>query len=102
MLIEILSQIWNSSAIDLVFGLGNIILILGLIFVYWKNYNHFKSKFALGLLLFAVFLLVHNLLFVLTLIIYKHFWGSFEHSVMTVVNLSEFIALSILIKVTWE
>ncbi len=101
-MMEIISQIWDSTVTDLAFGLGNVILIMGLIFVYWKSYNHFKTKFALGLLLFATFLLIHNVLFVLTLIIYNHFWGTFEHSVMTIVNISEFIALLILLKVTWE
>jgi hypothetical protein len=89
-----------SHPIDIILGMGNICLIIGLISVYWKNYKHFRTQFALGLLLFATFLLIHNLLYVLTYFLYRNFWGPFEHTILFLVNLSEFIGLTILLKVT--
>ena len=38
--------------------LGNIILLLCLLFIYAKNYEQIKSKFALGLIAFVILLIV--------------------------------------------
>lgn len=95
----IVSEIMDHP-IDILLGIANICLIIGLITVYWKNYRHYRTQFALGLLLFATFLLIHNLLYVLTYFLYQNFWGPFEHSIMFLVNLSELVGLSILLKVT--
>jgi hypothetical protein len=39
--------------------LGNLILLLFLLFIYAKSYNQIKSKFALGLIAFIVLLIMH-------------------------------------------
>jgi hypothetical protein len=41
--------------------LGNLILLLGLLFIYVKNYEQIKSKFALGLIAFIILLMMHAL-----------------------------------------
>ncbi|MBN1761520.1 MAG: hypothetical protein JW878_00375 [Methanomicrobia archaeon] len=38
--------------------LGNVILLLCLLFIYAKNYEQIKSKFALGLIAFVILLIV--------------------------------------------
>ena len=38
--------------------LGNIILLVCLLFIYAKNYEQIKSKFALGLIAFVILLLI--------------------------------------------
>ncbi len=73
-----------------------------MISIYWRSYKHYRTKFSLGLVLFAAFLLIHNLLYVLTFLTYQNFWGGLEHNVMFLVSLSEFIGLVILMKVTWS
>ena len=40
----------------------NCILALVLGAIYWRNHREMKSPFTLGLLLFALFLLIHNAL----------------------------------------
>lgn len=49
--------------IDIIIGIGNICLLLILLYMYVKSYREFKSKFTFGLLLFASLLLLQNVLF---------------------------------------
>jgi hypothetical protein len=86
--------------VDIILGIANICLIIGLMSIYWKSYKHYRTRFSLGLVLFAAFLLIHNLLYVITFMTYQNFWGGLEHNIMFLVNLSEFIGLVILLKVT--
>jgi hypothetical protein len=86
--------------VNIILGLANIFLIIGLISIYWRSYRHFRTQFSLGLVLFAAFLLIHNLLYVLTYMFYVDFWGNYEQKVMFFVNLSEFMGLIILLQVT--
>jgi len=52
--------------------LGNVILLLCLLFIYAKSYNQIKSKFALGLIAFIVLLVVQAF----TSIPFVHYmWG---------------------------
>jgi hypothetical protein len=44
--------------LKMVATLGNIILLLCLLAIYAKSYEHIKSKFALGLIAFVILLLV--------------------------------------------
>lgn len=50
--------------ISLVLAALNCILAIVLGAVYWRNHRDIRSPFTLGLLLFAVFLVVHNALIV--------------------------------------
>jgi len=43
-----------------VLAASNCVLALILGWVYWRNHREMRSPFTLGLLLFALFLLVHN------------------------------------------
>lgn len=46
----------------------NCLLALALGFVYWRNHREMRSPFTMGLLVFALFLLVHN-----TVAVYHYF-----------------------------
>ena len=92
-------------------GLANVCLLLGLLNSYWKTYKEIKSQFTIGLLYFASFLLVQNILVTLAsvtpLIIHV---VPFRISntefgpqiVFILVNMTQLIALSILYKITRE
>ena len=87
--------------IEAIIGIGNICIIIGLLTVYWRNYTHFKTEFSLGLLLFAFFILIDNLLFVVTFILYHNYFGQGIHNyLMLIVYLFEFIGLTTLLIVT--
>lgn len=91
-----------NNPIDIVVGIASICIISLLMRIYWKNYMHFRTPFAFGLLLFASFLLIDNVIYVTSFLFYQNSWGAFEHVVMFLVNLSELIGLTILLKVTLE
>ena len=87
----------------LAFGVANVVLLLGLINIYWKSYKDIQSGYTVGLLFFAlIFLLQTIVLTVVIAFIVNHLedWFGFL-GIFTVVFL-EFIALSILLKISWE
>src|SRR5581483_4849116 len=48
------------EAIDLLLAGATCVLAVALAAVYWRNHRQLRSPFTLGLLLFALFLLVNN------------------------------------------
>ena len=92
-------------------GLANVCLLLGLLNSYWKTYKEIKSQFTIGLLYFASFLLVQNILVtvasVIPLIIhvvpFKISNTEFGPQIVFIlVNMIQLVALSILYKITRE
>jgi len=81
--------------------LGNVILLLGLLVIYAKNYEQIKSKFALGLIAFVILLLVQAF----TSNPFVHVMWGFRHInalglFMILPNLFEFVALGILLYIS--
>ena len=97
-------QLANSQiiTIDIIIGLGNICLLIILLYMYLGSYRDFKSKFTFGLLAFALLLLLQNILFTGFLLTYQGFRGPGMGTPIFFLNIIEFFALSILIWVTWE
>ena len=90
-------------------GLANVCLLLGLLNSYWKTYKEIKSQFTIGLLYFASFLLVQNILVTLASVIpllihvvpFKISNTEFGPQIVFIlVNMIQLIALSILYKIT--
>ena len=95
--------------IAIIVGIANICLISALIYIYFKNYRQLKTKFTLGLFVFAALLLLQNILstvFLALNIIYSISSNGFEigrpHVPLSSINIIQLIALSILLKITWE
>ncbi|WP_414470180.1 hypothetical protein [Methanobacterium sp. ACI-7] len=99
MAVDITTQVW-SLYIAAIIGAGCICLLSVLLYIYWQNYREIKSKFNLGFLFFAVFLLFQSLFLTLSIL----FHGGFPPGagvLLVINNMALFIALSILLKVTW-
>ena len=79
-----------------ILGIGNILLLTGLLHMYWKSYKGMKSKYTLGLLFFASFFLLQTIALATSLFIIKWFITEFF------IVFLEFIGLSILLKISWE
>jgi hypothetical protein len=79
-----------------ILGIGNIFLLTGLLSLYWRSYQGMKSKYTLGLVFFASFFLLQTIALVIALFFIKWFVTAFF------IVLLEFIALSILLKISWE
>jgi len=82
-------------------GVANIILLLVLLFLYVSSYRKLKSQFSLGLVLFAALLIVQNSLFIFFLLSRKGFYGPGMGLPLLSVNILQFGALIVLLKITW-
>ena len=82
--------------ISSIIGIGDIGLLLALLHIYWKNYKEMKSKFTMGLLFFVSVLLLQTIFLILS----TFFRPEVSH-ILIVYNVMMFIALSVLLKVTW-
>ncbi|MGZ4857489.1 MAG: hypothetical protein ACXVZU_03890 [Methanobacteriaceae archaeon] len=90
-------------------GIINVFLLIFLLKEYWKTYKELKSGFTIGLLYFASFLLLQNILstifIALRLVIPININGSEIHGPtlpLFFINVVQLIALSILFKITRE
>jgi hypothetical protein len=99
MAVDLTTEVW-SLYIAAVIGIGCICLLSVLLYIYWQNYREIKSKFNLGFLFFAVFLLFQSLFLTLSILFHGGF-ASGTGVLLIINNLALFIALSILLKVTW-
>jgi hypothetical protein len=60
-----IEQMWNPillMSLSLGIGILNISLLVALLYSYWKTYQEVKSDFTVGLIIFASFLLLQNLI----------------------------------------
>jgi len=92
-------ELWSFN-IAAIIGVGNIILLIVLSYIYWQNYREIKSRFNIGILIFSSFLLLQSLFLTLSIL----FHGGFGRGVgvlLIINNIILFIALSVLLKVTW-
>ncbi len=87
-------------------ALANISIIIVLLSIYWKNYSKWKSEYTMGLLIFGIFLLIQNLLsmgFLAPPLPPTASGG--EHGndyALLLINISQLIALSALLKISWK
>lgn len=87
--------------VQAIITLGNVILLLCLLFIYAKSYEQIKSKFALGLIAFIVLLIVQAF----TSNPFVHYMWGFRrmHALGLFVilpDLFEFVALLILLYIS--
>lgn len=92
-------ELWSLYTAAII-GIGNICLLLVLFKIYWQNYREIKSKFNMGLLFFAAFLILQSLFLAASIL----FHGGFSRGsgvILIINNAILFVALSILLKITW-
>ncbi len=83
----------------MVIEIANIGLLTGLLYLYVKSYRQIKIGFTVGLIIFAIMLLIKSIMTIMFLIVDTdiligrpvYFGG-----------IIEFIALAILLKITWD
>ncbi len=87
----------------------NLCLISGLLYIYWKSYKRLKSKFTIGLVFFSTTFLIKSIILIIGLLAFilfsalpQHYAGDRSPFPLFLVNVIECIALSILLKITWE
>ncbi|MDI6724136.1 MAG: hypothetical protein QMD61_05765 [Methanobacterium sp.] len=95
--------------IAIIIGVANICLLLALLSIYLKNYKQIKSKFTTGLLVFTSLLLLQNMITTLFLalnVVFNITSQGLEigrpQTPLSSVNIIQFIALLILLRITWD
>ena len=79
--------------------IGNIGLLLGLLYLYIKSYRQIKIGFTIGLILFASALLLRSLSTIGFLVLFS---DAFIGRPILIGGIIEFVALVILLKITWD
>ena len=97
-MIEALGYI-GTGITAIVIEIGNIGILSGLLYLYVKSYRQIKIGFTLGLMLFASVLLLKSIATIVLLIIDNDAILNYHGIIGGVI---EFIALSILLKITWD
>ena len=79
--------------------IGNIGLLLGLLYLYIKSYRQIKIGFTAGLILFALMLLLKSFASIGFMLFAGNVPGDMGYIVMSLI---QFIALAVLLKITWD
>ncbi|MFQ5941677.1 MAG: hypothetical protein ACE5KA_08285 [Nitrososphaerales archaeon] len=80
---------------------ANVVVLIALLILYWRTYSSSKAQFTFGLILFASFLLMQNVIGVYSYIAMAPFFTESILPYMLTINIAEFIGLSALLKVTF-
>lgn len=86
---------------------ANVLLLVALGSVWLRSYRQHGARHTLGLLVFAAFLLVENLLWLYLYVVHPVFIGWFEATTpevqvgITMLCGLELVALAFLVRITW-
>ena len=78
------------------------LLLAGLLYVYIKNLKNIKSKFTIGLLVFALLFLLQNLVSLYYYLTMMEYYSPEVEVHVFILTLLQTIAFLILLKITWE
>ena len=98
MVLELLGDAGIKLAVQIV-GIGNIILVIGLLYYYIKSYREIKIGFTLGLILFVLLLMLQSVFSLISPIPGNNLSINTHEFIGSVI---EFIALTILLIITWK
>ena len=80
----------------------SILLLLGMLYVYYKNLRTARSKFTIGLFIFAVLFLIQSLVSLYYYITMMDYYAPDVEVHAFILTLLQTIAFAILLKITWE
>jgi len=80
----------------------SILSLIGLLYVYFKNLQKIKSKFTIGLVIFAMFFLAQNLLSLYFNITMMEQYAPMFELYECVFTILQTIAFAVLLIITWE
>ena len=76
--------------------------ILGLLYIYYKNLRNIKSKFTIGLFLFALLFFMQNIVSLYYYIAMMKYYAPEVEIHVFILTLLQAIAFIVLLKITWE
>ena len=86
----------------LLIGIVNMGLLLSLLLIYFKSYRSIRSKFTLGLIIFATLMLLHKIGNILFIFRYNEFGVPRLGLPAFILLLIEFFAYSALLWISWD
>ena len=86
----------------LLIGIVNMGLLLALLLIYFKSYRTIKSKFTLGLIIFASLMFLHKIGNILFIFRYNEFGVPRLGLPAFVLSLIELLAYSALLWISWD
>ena len=78
------------------------VLLVALLYVYWRNYRAMKAKFTLGLLVFAALLLIQNIVGMYYRFTMMNFYNIEAAAGVAIIRGIEVLALAVLLYISWE
>ena len=78
------------------------LLLLGLLYVYYKNLKSIKSKFTIGLFIFAGLLLLQSLVSLYYYLTMMDYYVPAVEKHVFIFTLLQTVGFGILLKITWE
>ena len=87
----------------IIVSIANMSILVGLLYVYINNYRQIKIGFTIGIILFAAILLLKNIFDIAYLIVTGNMLNCRHDLTGNLVGgIIQFIALAILLKITWD
>lgn len=83
-------------------SLVNIVLVIGLLYVYLKNFIKMRSFFTAGLLVFAALFLVQNVMAFYFMVTMMPYYASAVEPFMVVFTMLQLVAFAVLNYITWR
>ena len=78
------------------------LLLLGLLYTYYKNLKKIKSNFTIGLFIFALLFLIQNLVSLYYFITMTKYYAPEVEVYEFILTLLQAIGFAVLLKITWE
>ena len=78
------------------------LLLLGLLYTYYKNLKKIKSNFTIGLFIFALLFLIQNLVSLYYFITMMKYYAPEVEAHVFILTLLQAIGFAVLLKITWE
>ena len=78
------------------------LLLLGLLYVYYKNLKKIKSKFTIGLFIFAILFLLQNLVSLYFYLTMMQYYSPQVEIHVFILTLLQTLGFLVLLKITWE
>ena len=78
------------------------LLLLGLLFVYYKNLRTAKSKFTTGLFIFALLFFIQNVVSLYYFVTMMDYYSPEVEVHVFILTLLQALGFGVLLKITWE
>ena len=78
------------------------ILLLALMYIYYKNLRKIKSNFTIGLFIFAALFLIQNIVSLYYFITMMEYYAPEVEIHVFILTLLQTIGFGVLLKITWE